>query len=89
MNKTNVTNSIRSNWRPDWLVDIGHDCQCGITFDDHCYVALSQGWDDKWKPTKHIPPIVAKFLCELANTPRMISYKGWYDWQANPFPLPI
>lgn len=31
----------KPNWKPKWLVDIGHECQCGITIDDHCYVVLS------------------------------------------------
>lgn len=27
-----------ASWHPQWLVDTGYDCQCGITIDDHCYV---------------------------------------------------
>lgn len=58
---------VKAIWEPQWLVDIGHDCQCGITIDDHCFVVLCQDWDGNWIPSKHIPNAVAKFLGELAN----------------------
>jgi hypothetical protein len=58
---------VRHNWQPQWLVDIGHGCQCGIMVDDHCYIVLCQDWEGNWTPSKHIPINVAKFLGKIAN----------------------
>lgn len=56
------------NWQPQWLVDIGHGCQCGITIDDHCFVVLVQNCVGGWIPTEWIPPKVAYRLGELAQS---------------------
>jgi len=56
-----------SNWRPQWLVDIGHDCQCGITVDDHCFVVLTADVKGQWHSVKHIPHAVAQRIGQLAK----------------------
>jgi len=58
---------IKSNWQPKWFVKDEHDCHCGITLDDHCFVVLRQDWDGNWTPSNHITNAVVMFLGELAN----------------------
>ena len=57
----------KSNWQPRWVVDVGHDCQCGIAMDDHCYVVLCPDLKGNWKPSSHIPTAVAEFLNDLID----------------------
>lgn len=60
---------VIKSWQPQWLVDIGQDCQCGIKIDDHCFVVLTQNYlSGSWAPTEWIPPQVAKRLGELAQS---------------------
>ena len=54
-------------WKPEWLVDVGHDCQVGIAIDDGCYIVLCPNDVGQWLPTKHIPIAAAKFLGGLAS----------------------
>ena len=53
---------------PQWLVDIGNDCQLGIDIDDHCFRVLVKNYDNDWVLTKWIPPKVALKLGELAQS---------------------
>jgi len=55
------------NWQPDELVDVGDDCQCGITTDDHCYVVMLPKDNGSWEPTPWIPKRIAERLGQLAN----------------------
>lgn len=55
-----------STWQPKELVDVGNDCQCGITIDDGCFVVLGKNWQGSWRPITHFPSSVARRLGELA-----------------------
>ena len=56
-----------AGWQPEWIVDIGHGCEVGITIDDGCFVVLCKDWWGNWRPSPHIPHQVVHFLDELAK----------------------
>ena len=62
-----VATDVKPNWQPMWLVDTGHDCKCGITIDDHCFVVLTADVIGQWHPVKHIPHAVAQRIGQLAK----------------------
>ena len=51
-----------SLWQPRWRVDVGHDCEVGVTVDDGCFVVLVQNESSEWHPTAHIPVAAARLI---------------------------
>ncbi len=60
-------------YQPKEVVDIGDGCRMGITSDDGFYMVLSPSYTGSWKPSRWIPPEVAKRLGELAAVEIAIS----------------
>ena len=52
-------------WHPQWIVDVGHNCQVGIATDDGCFVVLYPNEVGQWRPATHIPVAVAQLLGQL------------------------
>lgn len=58
---------VKPNWQPEWLVNVGDSCKCGITIDDHCFVVLSPTETGQWQPVKHIPKQAARQIGKLVK----------------------
>ena len=43
------------NWQPEWVVDVGHGCEVGLTTDDGCFLVLYPQPDGSWRSGTHIP----------------------------------
>jgi hypothetical protein len=48
-----------AEWRPRWVVEVGHNCRVGIAIDDGCFVVLYPKPGYNWKPGTHVPRQVA------------------------------
>ena len=55
------------SWIPRWIVEVGRDCEMGITTDDHCFLVLSKDEYGQFWPAKWIPWQVARKLGELSE----------------------
>jgi hypothetical protein len=56
------------NWRPRWLVEVGHGCHLGLATEDGCFVVLYPGKNGTWRPGKRVPRPVAERMAQLAGS---------------------
>ncbi len=54
-------------WQPRWTVDIGNNCQMGLTIDDGCLVPLVLTYDEQWIPTHHLPEALVSFIKDMVE----------------------
>jgi len=58
---------ISNPWEPTWIIPSGKESEVGVLIDDGCFVVLTQGHSDQWKPITHIPISVIQKLGSLAQ----------------------
>ena len=57
-------NNMQTEWHPQWIINIGHNNDLGLTIDDGCLVVLYP-CEAGWKPGTHIPKAAIDKIVEL------------------------
>ena len=64
-----------SSWKPKWIIpDNSGIGGIGLQVDDHCFVVLVKNQAGQWRPVKHMPIEIAKYIGNLVDA-GVLKYK--------------